>query len=281
MDNLREYYDENYSLMDPQLGNTVIVDGVNLYEYNADLIDYSPIQIPITSSVMKKIGKHSFVIDQYNNGNNGITMRFYVGGTTKQQAQVNYNKVIRALQKDIVVVNINDTEFDYVGILESVTVQHTGVHNYYLLEVSMVAVKRLPPVISNIDDTDAASGVELENSGVVDTGLLIGIKSDLNDKEITVVLKDESGTTYYSMEITNADQVIYNVIDGLNGKVLGGSTAKGIFEDEYSEDFTGYTNNFKNTVMYDFPKLKVGISQLFVTGAVDEVIVKHYPVFLV
>ena len=281
MYNVLEEYDDNYSLRDMQLGNVVTVNGINLYEYNADLIEYMPVQIPITSSVLKKVGQHSYLINQYNNGNNGITMRFYVGGTTMQQAQINYNKVLRELQKDIVTVNIGDTEFDYIGILETANVQYTNVLHYYLLEVTMVAVKRLPPVTCTYSDDEVSDGIELENSGVVESGVLVGIKSDLSGSTITLTLKDESDVMYYTMLLTNADQMVYNIIDGLNGKVLGGATAAGIFIDDYSEDFTGYQNNFKNTILYDFPRLKVGQNKLFVSGGVDEVIVKHYPVFLV
>ena len=99
-------YNDNYLLKDPQLGDVCFINGKSSYDFNADLIDYEPVQLTITSDLIKKIGKNSYIINQYNNNDNGVTLRFYVGGTTKQQAQVNYNILIRELQKDIVTIVI-------------------------------------------------------------------------------------------------------------------------------------------------------------------------------
>ena len=142
----------------------------------------------------------------------------------------------------------------------------------------MVAVKRLPPITFDFDD--GSDGITLENSGVIDTGLMIAIKSDLSDEEIEIKLKQDN-VEYYSMKLTNADDWVYNVVDGMYGRVLCGTTAEGLFDDNMSEDFPTYQNNFANTVLYDFPKLKNGESELFVTGGVDKIIVKYYPLFFV
>lgn len=278
----REQYDESYGLMDMQLGDIVTVNGINLYAYNADLIEYEPVQVSISSDLVKKIGGHSYLINEYNVGNNGITMKFYIGGTNAQQAQVNYNKVMHEFKKDIVVINISDTEFEYVGVLQTMRVQHTSVLHYYLLEVTLVAVKRLPAITAQYDTWDEGESIEIENDGVIETGLLVAVQSSMAGEEIEVSLYEEgSETPYYTATITNADNYEYHVIDGLEGKVLRGATAQGAFVDPMDDAFPTYQNNFANTVLYEFPSLKIGQNRLAITGGVEGVALKYYPLFLV
>ena len=276
----KELYDCNYGLTDPHLGDLVTVNGVSLYNLNADLIDYKPTSITITKDFIRTVGNNSYIINKLSVGDNGIVLRFYVGGTTYQQAQINCNKVLYEFKKDIVSVVISDTEFEYVGALSSFTINYTGVPHYYLLEVTMVAVKRLPPIVIDFDEGDGIDGVVIENSGVIDTGLLIAIKSNLESEE-TIVSLSQNNEIYYSMSFTNPNQWVYNVVDGMHGKVLCGTTPEGLFEDNISESFPTYQNNFANTILYDFPKLKDGESTLYVFGGVDKVIVKYYPLFFV
>lgn len=278
----REQYDESYGLRDMQLGDVVTVNGINMYAYNADLIEYEPVQVSISSDLVKKVGGHSYLINEYNIGNNGITMKFYIGGINAQQAQVNYNKVIHEFKKDIVVINISDTEFEYVGVLQTMRVQHTSVLHYYLLEVTLVAVKRLPAITVQYDTWDDGEGIEIENDGVIETGLLVAVQSSMAGEEIEVSLYEEdSETPYYTATITNADEYEYHVIDGLEGKVLRGATAHGAFVDPMDDIFPTYQNNFANTVLYEFPSLKIGQNRLVITGDIESVVLKYYPLFLV
>ena len=278
----REQYDESYGLRDMQLGDVVTVNGINLYAYNADLIGYEPVQVSISSDLVKKVGGHSYLINEHNIGNNGITMKFYIGGINAQQAQVNYNKVIHEFKKDIVVINISDTEFEYVGVLQTMRVQHTSVLHYYLLEVTLVAVKRLPAITAQYDTWDEDEGIEIENDGVIETGLLVAVQSSMTGEEIEVSLYEEgSETPYYTATITNADDYEYHVIDGLEGKVLCGTTAQGVFVDPMDDTFPTYQNNFANTVLYEFPNLRIGQNRLAITGGVEGVALKYYPLFLV
>lgn len=278
----REQYDESYGLRDVQLGDIVTVNGINLYAYNADLIEYEPVQVSISSDLVKKVGGHSYLINEYNVGNNGITMKFYIGGTNAQQAQVNYNKVIHEFKKDIVVINISDTEFEYVGVLQTMRVQHTSVLHYYLLEVTLVAVKRLPAITAQYDTWDGDEGIEIENDGVIETGLLVAVQSSMAGEGIEISLYEEgSETAYYTATITNADDYEYHVIDGLEGKVLCGTTAQGAFVDPMDDVFPAYQNNFANTVLYEFPKLRIGQNRLAIIGGVEGVALKYYPLFLV
>lgn len=275
-------YNDNYLLKDPQLGDVCFINGKSSYDFNADLIDYEPVQLTITSDLIKKIGKNSYIINQYNNNDNGVTLRFYVGGTTKQQAQVNYNILIRELQKDIVTIVISDTEFEYVGILKSVNVVDTKVPFYYLIEATLVAIKRLPAKLLQFDEWDEENGEIIDNDGVIESGLMIAINNDLTNEEIEVGLYEiGSDSPYYTMSITNADEYSYHVIDGFNGKILRGTTPEGIFLDLNDEEFQTYQNNFANTILYDFPRLIVGQTEIHITGGIDKVILKTYPLFLV
>lgn len=275
-------YNDNYLLKDPQLGDVCFINGKSSYDFNADLIDYEPVQLTITSDLIKKIGKNSYIINQYNNNDNGVTLRFYVGGTTKQQAQVNYNMLIRELQKDIVTIVISDTEFEYVGILKSVNVVDTKVPFYYLIEATLVAIKRLPAKLLQFDEWDEENGEVIDNDGVIESGLMIAINNDLTNEEIEVGLYEiGSDSPYYTMSITNADEYSYHVIDGFNGRILRGTAPEGIFLDSNDEEFQTYQNNFANTILYDFPRLIVGQTEIHITGGIDKVILKTYPLFLV
>lgn len=279
---MNEIYNDSYLLRDPQLGDVCFINGKSSYDFNADLIEYEPVQLTITNDLIKKIGRNSYIINQYKNNDNGITLRFYVGGTTKQQAQINYNLLIREFQKDIITIVISDTEFEYVGILKSVNVIDTKVQFYYLVETTLVAIKRLPAKFLQFDEWDENNGEEIDNAGIIESGLMIAIKNDLTSEEIEVGLYDiGSNTPYYTMSITNADDYAYHVIDGFNGRVLRGTIPEGVFLDPNDEEFSTYQNNFANTVLYDFPRLKVGQTKISIIGGIDEVILKTYPLFLV
>ena len=51
MFNDRLPYDDGYCLLDPMLGDSVVVNGNSLYDYNADLINYEPVVATITNDL--------------------------------------------------------------------------------------------------------------------------------------------------------------------------------------------------------------------------------------
>ena len=68
MFNDRLPYDDEYGVLDPMLGDLVLVNGVNLYEYNADLIEYEPVVASITYDVYNnKLGDPVELVSRYNN----------------------------------------------------------------------------------------------------------------------------------------------------------------------------------------------------------------------
>ena len=271
-------YNDKYGLTDPLLGDPVTVNGVSLYDYNADLISYEPVVATITNDLYRKVGKHSYIINRQTFGNNGIKLRFYIGGTNLQQAQINCNKVLRELSKDIVVVSIGDTEFEYVGVLNSYTTKYTEVSHYYLLEATMIAVKRLPYVVEEFTESQAINGIEINNEGVINCGVLIAIEGLLTDSDIKISVND------VECEINNFSSYKYHIVDGLNGKILCDSVEEGIFVDSDSDEFEHATNNFINTTLVEFPYLVPGNNTVSITcdaGSISRVIVKHYPLFVI
>ena len=271
-------YDDKYGLTDPLLGDPVTVNGVSLYDYNADLISYEPVVATITNDLYRKVGKHSYIINRQTFGNNGIKLRFYIGGTNLQQAQIKCNKVLLELSKDIVVVSIGDTEFEYVGVLNSYTTKYTEVSHYYLLEATMIAVKRLPYVVEEFTESQVINGIEVNNEGVINCGVLIAIEGLLTDSDIKISVNS------VECEINNFSSYKYHIVDGLNGKILCDSVEEGIFVDFDSDEFEHATNNFINTTLVEFPYLVPGNNTVSITcddGSISRVIVKHYPLFVI
>lgn len=271
-------YNDKYGLTDPLLGDPVTVNGVSLYDYNADLINYEPVVATITNDLYRKVGKHSYIINRQTFGNNGIKLRFYIGGTNSQQAQINCNKVLRELSKDIVVINIGDTEFEYVGVLNSYTTKYTEVSHYYLLEATMIAVKRLPYVAEEFTESQVKDGITINNEGVINCGVLIAIDGLLIDDSIKITVND------IEFDINNFSSYKYHIVDGLNGKILCDSVEEGIFVDLDSDEFEHATNNFINTTLVEFPYLVPGNNTVSITcedNSISRVIVKYYPLFVI
>lgn len=278
MFNDRLPYDDGYGLLDPMLGDSVVVNGNSLYDYNADLINYEPVVATITNDLYKRAGRYSYIINRQTFGNNGIKLRFYIGGVNSQQAQINCNKVLRELSKDIVVINIGDTEFEYVGVLNSYTIKHTDVYNYYLFEATMVAVKRLPYIVDEFTESQAIDGIIINNDGVINCGVLIAIDGLLTDDSIKIAVNN------VEFDINNFSSYKYHIIDGLDGKILCDSVEEGLFIDLDSNEFEHATNNFINTTLVEFPYLVPGDNIITITcdeGSISRVIVKYYPLFVI
>ena len=278
MFNDRLPYDDEYGLLDPMLGDSVVVNGNSLYDYNADLINYEPVVATITNDLYKRVGRHSYIINRQTFGNNGIKLRFYIGGANFQQAQINCNRVLRELSKDIVVINIGDTEFEYVGVLNSYTIKYTDVYHYYLLEATMIAVKRLPYIVDEFTESQITQGVTISNDGVINCGVLIAIDGLLTDNSIKVAVND------VEIDINNFSSYKYHIIDGLDGNILCDSVEEGIFTDLDSSEFEHATNNFINTTLVEFPYLVPGDNTINIicdNNSISRVIVKYYPLFVI
>lgn len=257
-----------------QLGYPVFVNGKNLYDYNADLINYNLVPVQITHDVFKRIGKYNYIINQYQNGNNGIDFSFYVGGENYTDAQLNVNRVIGEFQKNApVVVTIGDSEFEYVCVLTNIVISYTNVLFYYKLDVSVIAVKRFSMVTLTYDSSEATQPITIDNIGTTPSGLLLYINSSGLGNEIQVTYGQDENTT---ITILNSNLYNYHVIDGLDGRVLRGSAASPTFEN--------YVNNFQNTDLFQFPVLYPGENNISIEATTNDIVsleVRYYPTFLV
>lgn len=272
----REVYDSNFYMQDNQIGYPVFVNGKNVYEYNADLIEYDLKPAKISYDAFKKIGKYSYIVNQYKNGDNGIEFSFYVGGATYTEAQLNINKLIRDFQKDApVVVNVGDSEFEYLCVLTDVSISDTKVLHFYKVDISTIAVKRLPLVELKYTTLQIASesGIDIHNAGSVKSGLLVFWHSTKQGNTIQFSYGQDS---YKTITINNANLYNYHVIDGLDGKILRGSANNPTFD--------GYVNNFINTDLFEFPVVYPGDNNIKFTQSEDDIVeltVRYYPTFLV
>lgn len=272
----REVYDSNFHMQDNQLGYPVFINGKNVYEYNADLIEYDLKPAKISYDAFKKIGKYNYIVNQYKNGDNGIEFSFYVGGATYTEAQLNINKLVRDFQKDApVIVSVGDSEFEYVCVLTDVSISDTKVLHFYKVDISTIAVKRLPLVELKYTTLQIASesGIEIHNAGSVKSGLLVFWHST---KQGNTIQFSYGQDFYKTITINNANLYNYHVIDGLDGKVLRGSSNSPIFD--------GYANNFINTDLFEFPVVYPGDNNIKFTQSEEDIVeltVRYYPTFLV
>lgn len=272
----REIYDLNFQLQDNQIGYPVFVNGRNVYEYNADLIEYDLKPVKISYDAFKKIGKHNYIINQYKNGDNGIEFSFYVGGATYTESQINVNNLISVFQKNSpVVVSVGDSQFEYVCILTNVSISDTKVLHYYKVDITVIAVKRLPLVELKYTTLQIASesGIEIHNAGSVESGLLVFWHSTKQGNTIQFSYGQDS---YKTITINNANLYNYHVIDGLDGKVLRGSSN--------SPTFDGFVNNFINADLFEFPVVYPGDNNIKFTQSENDIVeltVRYYPTFLV
>lgn len=267
--------DSNFYLWDNQLGYPVFVNNKNLYNYcNADLIEYKIKPIDISYDIFKKIGKYSYIINSYKDGNGGIEFSFYVGGRTTTESILNVNRLIFEFKNNMpVVVKIGDSDFEYVCVMVDVTVSYTQVQNYYKVNLSAIAIKRFPMVELIYTAGQIVPEIYFYNVGMVDSGLLVFWKSS----KIGSTIKFAYGHDYYNtITVSNANLYYYHVIDGLDGKVLSGSSNSSTFEN--------YTNNFINTDLVQFPIVSPGENKVKFTqaeGDVTNLILRYYPTFLV
>ena len=122
------------------------------------------------------------------------------------------------------------------------------------------------------------NGIEVNNEGVINCGVLIAIEGLLTDSDIKISVND------VECEINNFSSYKYHIVDGLNGKILCDSVEEGIFVDLDSDEFEHATNNFINTTLVEFPYLVPGNNTVSITcdaGSISRVIVKHYPLFVI
>lgn len=279
MDSLLIDYDDNYYAIDRKLGLSVLVDGESVYmSCNADLIDYSVSPPEISKNIYKYVGKHAYRPITFSLGNSNLVLRFYVGGSTEELAQKNVNVLLSYFIDKTPVVKIGDTSYEYVCSLSDFTSEYTKVKHYYEVQITCNAIKRLPFKEKPISFTSGAiQEFDYEGTALAGINVIFVVSSSNSQTKLPFYIQNPDGViTRYEIGISGSYKAFS--IDGLNGKVLAGTTLNAID--------TGLGNNwFSNTDIIDFPVLKSGKNKIgvtsFNTAYLSQCIVRYYPLFTV
>lgn len=263
-----------------QLGQSVTVNGINVYdEFDADLISVVPVSPAIEKSTYKSLGKHNYKINTFRVGDNGLELKFYVGGHTYQEAQINVNGLINEFVNKVAIVKFDESDFEYVCGLESFGSEFTGVEFYYLVTINVIAVKRLPIVTLDYGSTyfteNTTVQFSFENTGVVESGLDIIVRfGGTTSFEID---HKKAGGNIQTLHFTNLlTSNYYYKVGGLDGVVQrAGNIAI----------TSSVTNMFLKTDLINFPVVNAGQNNItFIQNAVGnikQVRLQFYPTFLV
>lgn len=267
-------------------GNIVTVNGKRTYEnFYADLIDYEIVPASISSNLFKMVGKQSYIANQYKIGDNSIKLKFYVAGGTKQEAQINVNKLLSEfhagnndLLGDLITyeypteLTINDTDFIYSGFMVSNSVEFTGVPFYYYVEIDMVAAKTL----SLVEKTENTNSVSFEGKGSVKCGLKVIVNLSAPSNVSYIVVTTGIANNHNVIRLNTAGRAVH-IIDGMLGKVLSGASV------------SGASNSFGNSDLIDFPIVFPNVENTVtvvcynsldsVVQGVGSVSISYYPTF--
>ena len=272
-------YDKNFLFKDRQLGQNVIINDKNVYdEFDADLITAATLPPQIDKSIYKSLGKHKYNINTFNVGGNSLELMFYVGGHTYQEAQLNVNKLIQEFIDNTVIIKLDESDFEYVCVIDSYKSEYTQVEFYYLVTIIASAVKRLPLVKLDYGSTYFTENTEVEftfnNNGVINSGLDIIIRFG-GDTSFTINCKGKAGKTNLINFTNISSSNYYYKVGGIDGVVhRAGNTA-----------FSTFINVFLNTDLIDFPIVKPGDNIVkFIqnsTGKIKSVSLQFYPTFVI
>lgn len=272
-------YDKNFLFKDRQLGQNTFVNDKNIYdEFDADLISITPSVPAIEKNIYKSIGRHTYRINTFNMGNNGIELKFYIGGHTQQEAELNVNKLLSEFIDKTALVKTDGIDFEYVCVIESFNTEYTGVEFYHLVTIVANAIKRLPVVkydfgsgfFSSVEDVI----ITFENNGIVNSGLDIVIRfSGGNSFTVSCLTKTNKISEISFTDLSTSNY--YYKIGGLDGVVYRSGNS----------GFNSPVNVFLNTDLVDFPIVKPGENSLeFIqqtAGQIKSASVSFYPTFIV
>lgn len=272
-------YDKNFLFKDRQLGQNTFVNNKNIYdEFDADLISITPSVPAIEKNIYKSLGRHTYKINTFNIGNNGLELKFYIGGHTQQEAELNVNKLLSEFIDNSALVKTDGIDFEYVCVIESFDTEYTGVEFYHLVTIVANAIKRLPVVKydfgSNFFSSTEGAAITFENSGIVNSGLDIVVRFSGGSSFTVSCLTKTNKISEISFTGLSTSNYYYK-IGGLDGVVYRSGNS----------GFNSPVNVFLNTDLVDFPIVKPGENSLeFIqqtAGQIKSVSVSFYPTFIV
>ena len=203
--------DQNFLKHDMQLNQNVIINGRNAYNnFAADLIDYAFTAPEVSKTLYRNLGGNSFNINTFALGDSFLTLNFYVGGTSLTNAQINVNHLLDEFTNRVAIVKLDETNFEYECVIDTHTVEYTGVKCYYQVSITANAIKRLPLKTITFKRALAAAGRKLEdgvvnhlrvyNEGVTCSGVKIELKTNswypdyvVNPCPVDITYKNDKG----------------------------------------------------------------------------------------
>lgn len=271
-------FDKDFLFKDKQLGINTLINGVNAYDaFNADSISMSIIPPKVEKNIYKSLGKQDYKINTFKLGDGGLDIRYYIGGHTQQEAQINVNKLIREFVDKTAIIKTDETDFEYICVLESFTSEYTGVEFYYLVTLTLNAVKRLPLVTydfaASYFSSNATVTCDFENTGMIQSGLDIILRFG-GSTGFEIDYKNEKGKTQEVVFTSLSTSNYYYKIGGLDGVVYRAGNI----------NFATPTNVFSKSDLVDFPVVKSGENSVtFVqntAGNIKQAKIQFYPTFM-
>lgn len=305
--------DQNFLKHDMQLNQNVIINGRNAYNsFAADLIDYTFTAPEVSKTLYRNLGGSSFNINTFSLGDSFLTLNFYVGGTSLTNAQINTNHLLDEFTNRVAIVKLDETNFEYECVIDTHTVEYTGVKCYYLVSITANAIKRLPlktAVFSRTSSRVAGRLVDGEvntlrvyNEGVTCSGVRIELKTSswypeyvVNPCPVDITYKNDKGEDvalhFETLFIEGGPdhQTSYLVpdtyftIDGIDCDVRRRKRFY-LGNQEYEEH---EENALLDVNIIDFPFFHNGLNEITVAvdsgndRMFDEIIISFYPRFII
>ena len=243
---------DNYAAVDHRVGLQTWVNGVDVYvECNADLYDLSVTPAAVTKTTLKKVSRSQLRTSGLKHDIPQLTVGFYVGGPTREQAIDNVNRLLALCDK----CEIRTEEDDYIYdcSLVSIAMQYTEVDCYYDVALTFDYIRHLElEEVSWTCTAESDRSITFENEGTVESGAYVELHptSSGNYSILGVKVKNLSpGETF--------------TIDGLEGLVT---------------DSHGMA--FDRTEFTKFPKVQPGVNTVTV-NLPCRVVLRWYPTFRV
>ena len=246
-----EPYDwhERYYRDDCRVGTFVTINDKDVYSlYNADLYDMTMEPAGISKTMVRDISRSGMKIYGFEYGVGTMTLGFYVGGYTREDASNNVNQLLIECGEHC---TVRSQEYEYIFDCSLVGVsnyEYTDVPCYYDVQLTFDAVKHL--ALEEFHFSGHTGTVN--NIGSIKSGMRLSFVSprDYTDLWVDCVhVKNVLPDTAY-------------VVDGLTGKV----TVDGVSAVE-KVDF------------FEFPKISPGVSTITATQHVNCTI-QWYPTFI-
>lgn len=240
------------SAMDTQIGAFCSINGKDAYEtFCADLKAFELAPNSIDYSAERNVSLSKFTVAHYRFGPSKLTVVFYVSGTTKDGCFLNCSNLVAECSN--CVIEIEDSEFEYVAVLVDFSVAETGVDFFNEVSLTFTAIKRarLVSVVSG----SGSQSFNVTNAGSVESGCLLRLYSNHGSTHVTW-----NGNR---IEVTGLLPDVPFDINGIEGTV----TADGL-------------SALLNTNLINFPKVIPGANTLVKEYDDDVVEIQFYPTYI-